>query len=281
MLSPASIRQPIVSGSFYPGKPDKLVRLIRSFFQQCTAPRIENEIIGLIVPHAGYIYSGLTAAEAYYQLRQRAYDIVVIFAPSHSEPITGISVFDGAAFRTPLGDVPVDWRLARQLAQTDKRFQLTSAGHREEHSLEVQLPFLQVVLGDFQLLPIAINDLDWELIGKLATVLTRLLTPKKTLFVASSDLSHYHSDRQAREMDALILDLLEHFDTETLFLEIENGTCEACGAAPVLAVMQTMKRLAVNQVNILRYMTSSDINFDSTRVVGYVSATFAKEKSET
>jgi len=276
MTTSNQIREPVVSGAFYPAEPDKIIKTIQDYFKKCSAPQIEGEIVGLIAPHAGYVFSGQAAAEAFKQIEHKPYNTVVVIAPSHFDHISGISVYDGKAYKTPLGEIPVDNELTRNLIMQGRFFHASTLGHQQEHSLEVQLPFLQYALDDFSLVPIAISDLDWEICEDLANALNTIIKNRSTLIVASSDLSHYHSDKQARILDQIIIDSVKKNDPEGLYQALRNRSCEACGGAAIVSMMLTTRLMGAMNSTVLRYMTSGDVSLDRYQVVGYLSAAFWK-----
>src|ERR1019366_5793353 len=194
------IRQPAVAGSFYPADPKELAGMLDGFLAKAAPPPLEN-VVALVAPHAGYPYSGPVAAYSYALLKGRKYDRVVVIAPSHYEAFGFSSVYDGAAYTTPFGQVPVDQAFAAKLAKLNTPsplIKLSSIGHtpsagRPEHAIEVQLPFLQRVVRQFQLVPIIMGDQSYDACRTLGVALAKLAAGTNTLIVASSDLSHYHT----------------------------------------------------------------------------------------
>ncbi|KPL03086.1 MAG: hypothetical protein AMJ90_04050 [candidate division Zixibacteria bacterium SM23_73_2] len=272
-------REPAVAGAFYPGDPVQLSRMIAEFFNRAKKEEVSGEIVGLISPHAGYVYSGQVAAYAYKLLEGLNFDVVVVIAPSHTLPFSGSSVFNGAFYQTPLGKIEVDKSLAKKIAEKNSDVSLSEKGHtlggsREEHSLEVQLPFLQIVLGDFKLVPIVMGDQDWESCEALANSLAEALKDKNALILASSDLSHFHPYDQAVKLDNTVIEDVSAFDPERLFDDLSVGKCEACGGGPMIAVMLTSKALGADRSKVLNYANSGDVTGDHSGVVGYMSAVF-------
>lgn len=269
------IREPVVSGSFYPGDSQTLKRTIQGFLSTCTAEPVPDRIIGLVSPHAGYVYSGQVAAEAYKQIINQEFEIVVVLSPSHSEPFPGISIFSGKGYRTPLGDIPVAKSLAEKIAKHHELLLLSAQGHTQEHALEVQLPFLQMVLDNFHLIPIIMGEQSWYVSEILAEALAEILRNESALIVASSDLSHYYADKQARILDQRIIHRIEKFDSQGLIEDLKSQQSEACGGGCIAATMHAAKLLGAVKSDILRYITSGDINEDRREVVGYLSAAFS------
>jgi len=238
---------------------------------------IAGEVIGMVVPHAGYMFSGGVAARAYRQIFGSRVDIVVVIAPSHCEYFTEISIYNGYGYSTPLGTLPVDKDLAQELVEQSPQIVLSEKGHRfEEHALEVQLPFLQKIFENFRFVPIVMGEHNKDNIQSLADGLARVLEGKKALIVASTDLSHFYDDEKANSLDQVVVDDIENFDEEKLFRDLQDGECEMCGGGPAIATMKACKLLGANKSQVLLYRNSGDISGDRSEVVGYLSAVFFK-----
>jgi AmmeMemoRadiSam system protein B/AmmeMemoRadiSam system protein A len=260
-----SVRPAAVAGTFYPAAPRELVREVDEILAHSAAggpaPGFPK---ALIVPHAGYVYSGSVAAEAYDRLRPARGIVrrVVLLGPCHRVAVRGLALPDAAAFATPLGQVPIDREAIESLAGLPQVV-VSSAVHAEEHALEVQLPFLQRVLGEFSLVPLAVGAATPE---QVAEVIDRLWGGAETLIVISSDLSHYHPYEEARAIDRgtarAILDYATDIDHE-----------QACGATPVAGMLLAAKRHKLN-VELLDLRNSGDTAGDRGRVVGYASFAF-------
>jgi AmmeMemoRadiSam system protein B len=221
------------------------------------------------------MYSAGVAARAYRQIVDQDYEVVAVISPSHREYFTEISVYDGHAYSTPLGIIPVDKELAEALVDTNSQIILSEKGHRfDEHALEVQLPLLQEVLNDFKLLPIVIGEHSYDNIVTLADGLATVLQERKALIVASSDLSHFYDAQKARSLDNLVVERIKQFDEEKLFNDLQSGKCEMCGGGPVVTTMKASKLLGANSSEVLTYRHSGDISGDRNEVVGYLSALF-------
>jgi AmmeMemoRadiSam system protein B len=231
--------------------------------------KLEGELIGLISPHAGYIYSGQVAAHAYKQLDGVSYDAVAVISPVHRMFVGRFAVTSAAAYETPLGLVKVD---AELVEATDKEIGLSRVSQDNEHSLEIQLPFLQVVLGEFKLLPIMVGDQELSLCQKLGTVLAKVLKGRNALLVASTDLSHFHNYGTAVRLDEIVLERVRAYDPEGLAQDLKRGKCEACGGGPVVAVMLAAQEMGANKAKVLKYMNSGDVTGDRFQVVGYMAA---------
>lgn len=269
------IREPAVSGMFYPDRPEMLTRDIKRYLENVRQEKMDGEIIGLVSPHAGYLYSGQVAAYAYQLIDGKSFDTVVIVAPSHRVNFKGASLYHRGGFRTPLGVVPVDVELSKKLMERWAGIRYLPEAHRQEHSLEVQIPFLQVVLKSFQLLPIVMEP-NWseETCQHLAKAIAETIKGKKALIIASTDLSHFHSYEKAVQMDQIVLNHLNQFHVEGLARDLRGGRCEACGGGPVITVMLASKMLNANRSRVLQYLNSGDVTGDRSRVVGYAAAVF-------
>ena len=278
--APQTVRKPAVAGAFYPARPAELSKTVDDFLSKAAPPPV-HDVVALVAPHAGYEYSGQVAAYSYALLKGRKFDRVVVIAPSHYEAFGFSSAFDGAAYSTPLGEVPVDQAFAARLASASKRIKLSSAGHtpapdKLEHSIEVQLPFLQRVLGQFQLLPIIVGDQSYENCRALGLALAKLIQGTNTLIVASSDLSHYHRYDEAVTMDHKTLKGIEEWDYLNLSRNLELRIWEACGGGPIVAAMIAAERLGASQAKLLKYANSGDVTGDKSRVVGYGAVALVK-----
>lgn len=237
----------------------------------------------LIVPHAGYPYSGKTAAAAYKLIGGEQFDAVVVISPSHRVFFKGAAVFDGDGYATPLGTVPIDKGLSKLLGQLHPAVYLSPMGHasgstRGEHALEVQLPFLQVVLGKFRLVAIVMGDQEEDTINAVAEVLSAGLKDRNVLLVASTDLSHFYSIKKAERLDRAVRAAVEAYDPEGLIEVLESGRGEACGGGIVAAVLKASKRLFGGEIQIIDYTTSAEATGDADEVVGYMSAVIVAER---
>jgi AmmeMemoRadiSam system protein B/AmmeMemoRadiSam system protein A len=264
------IREPAVAGAFYPDNPEVLSRDVKRYLENAKKEKLEGEIVALISPHAGYMYSGQVAAYAYKLIEGKAFDSVVVVAPSHRALFRGASLYDRGGFRTPLGIVPVDLELSRKMMERRKEIQFLPEAHSQEHSLEVQIPFLQVALKSFKLVPIVMEPYwSWETCQHLASAIAGAVKGKKVLLIASSDLSHFHSYDEAVRLDKIVLSYIDQFDPEGLNRDLKSERCEACGGGPVVAIMLAAKMLGANRGKVLKYANSGDVTGDRSRVVGY------------
>jgi len=269
------IREPAVAGTWYPGKSDVLSTDVRRYLENASQEKIGGEVVALVSPHAGYVYSGQVAAYAYQLLEGKIFDAVVIVAPSHYALFRGASIYDRGGYRTPLGVVPIDVELCKKMMEKRKAIQFIPEAHSKEHSLEIQLPFLQVVLKSFKLVPIVMEP-HWTLEGceSLASAIAETVKGKNVLLVASSDLSHFHSYEKAVELDRIVLRHIERLNPEGLNEDLREGRTEACGGGPILSVMLAAKTLGANKGKVLKYLNSGDVAGDRSRVVGYTAGVF-------
>ena len=266
-------RAPAVAGSFYPGSPEQLRREIGGYLHLPEAGNGSGiNPQALIVPHAGYYYSGAVAAAAYRLVAGAEFDLVVVLAPSHHHYFSGTSIYSIGNYETPLGEVEVDCKLAESLIKRYPGLNFVAEAHRQEHALEVQLPFLQVVLGDFTLLPLVLGSQDWGQALELAEIIAGLAEKRRLLLVASTDLSHFHDAVTAEFLDRQIVEAVAAFDPAAFWSLIKNRQAEACGAGPLLTVMQAALKLGARQAEILTYRHSGMVSGDHNRVVGYLAA---------
>lgn len=276
----ASIRPPAVAGLFYPARPADLRRDVERMLGD--APRADSPatIRALLAPHAGYRYSGAIAARAFARARDARPRTVVLVGPSHVEAFDFTSVFDGDAFSTPLGDVPVDHEIARAIASVGGAIRLSRRGHmatpaRGEHALEVMLPFLQVLFPGARVVPITMGSQSRAACDALADALRLHTDPQESLLVASSDLSHFHPYDEAVALDSEFCARVAGMDGEAVLDGIARGRCEACGGGPAAAVMMAAARSSpACAANVLARINSGDITGERDSVVGYASATF-------
>jgi MEMO1 family protein len=276
-------RQPAVAGTFYPNDPLDLSKKLSGYLAGCKRNIFADNIQAIIAPHAGYEYSGMVAASAYKELEGLKYDNVVVISPSHTTFFQGASVFNGAAYITPLGKLFINSELCEKIGTiNDQKVYLSNKGHtgggnRQEHALEVQLPFLQMVLGDFKLIPIVMGEQEWDIITALSDYLASALAGTNTLIVASSDLSHFYSSQQAIIKDSIVRNRIEEFNAEGLYNAIAKGQAEACGCGPMAAAMLAARKLGANRVNVTDYADSGKVTGDTQEVVGYLAAVIYKD----
>ena len=268
------IRKPVAAGSFYSCSEQSLRAEIDAYMQD--VPEIEfapKRIFGLISPHASYTCSAPTAAFGFQLLRNYSFRKAVILSPSHSDYFTGISIYDGDAYETPLGIVPVDRQLCMVIAEKSATAKLSDVGHRSEHALEILLPFLQVIFPDgISIVPAIIGATSAGDLSEFAAVLAESVNPDDTVIIASSDLSHYYPQTIAQQKDDHFIKLLEDYDLDALGLGYDDQSLEACGLGPVLVLMHYTQIIGKPKCRVLDYRTSGDTCGDKMQVVGYASA---------
>ncbi len=274
------VRRPAVAGSFYPADAYILSHQVKEYLAQVPKKEIPGEIIALVSPHAGYQYSGQVAAHSFQLIERMKFDAVVVVAPSHRVAFSGASVYDRGGYQTPLGVRPVEKELCQKLMKESTLIRFYPQAHGPEHSLEVQLPFLQEILGEFKLVPIVIGDQSYRSCEQVGQAIARTVKGKKALIVASTDLSHFHPYDVAVQKDRVILKAIEAFDPKQLSGDLESGKGEACGGGPVIAVMVAAKELGANRSQVLKYMNSGDVTGDRSGVVGYAAAVFYRSAPE-
>jgi len=274
------IRKSVIAGSWYPGNPKVLRADIENFFHNLTEEKVKGRIIGLIAPHAGYMYSGQVAAYAYKLVRGATFDAVIIVGPSHRVSFRGVSVYNKGGYETPLGVVPVDAALAEKIMTRSSVTSCIPSAHTQEHSVEIQLPFLQVALGEFSFVPFVMGDQDRQTCEDLAEAIFKAIGNQNVLIIGSSDLSHFHPYEKAVKMDAVVLAHIERMDAQGLLEDMGNNVCEACGGGPAAVTMMVAKKIGADRVKVLKYDNSGDVTGDRTSVVGYTSAVlYASETS--
>jgi AmmeMemoRadiSam system protein B/AmmeMemoRadiSam system protein A len=281
---PQKVRPAAVAGAFYPADPKEISAMIDEMLAKVPGPQAADPILAAVAPHAGYQYSGPVAAYTYAALKGRKYTRVVVIAPTHYVAFDYTSVYDGDAYTTPLGTVPVDKAFARKLAKMSSTMKLSGSGHDitsagGEHAIEVQLPWLQKTIGSFELVPIVMGDQSYESSRALGLALAKLIKSDKdgsTLVLASSDLSHYHPYNEAVTIDHKTLSALAAWDYFSMSRNFGQRIWEACGGAPIVAAMIYAERLGANQARVLKYANSGDVTGDHARVVGYSADIFVK-----
>ena len=275
------IRHAAWAGQFYPAHPELLEQTIKDYLN--SVPVVQHgRIVGLIAPHAGYAYSGKTAAAAYRQILHASYETAVLLSPSHAAFIDGVSVFDGDFYETPLGKIAVDVDTAVKLAECSPSIMRGKAGHvgegeREEHALEVQLPFLQVVLKNFAIVPLVFHDYSWENCRQLGEAIFQTFDPSTTLIVASSDLYHGSSYDQCIRQDASTLMSIENDNAETFCDLAMTDEVMACGAGPIAVLKYVAEKWGAQLPRIIARTNSADVvGNEHGYVVGYAAAIVVK-----
>lgn len=279
----AQTREPAVSGAFYPGNPAVLKKTVSEFLENAQIDKTglpSGQLIGLICPHAGYPYSGQVAGYSYKLLEGLQYDTAIILGPNHRVwGFNDISVWNKGSFRTPLGEVRIDTELADSIInENPKKFIFYPNAHKDEHSIEVQLPFLQVVLKDFKIVPIVMGDFSQSTCKELAGAILKSIGNRNVLVIASTDLSHDRPYDIAVKMDKLGLDYARDIRIEELIEAEASGKTEMCGFGPVLTLLYTVREIYNVKGILLKYANSGDVTGDRYgRIVGYGAVGFYKE----
>ncbi len=268
------IRKSVIAGSWYPANPSILRADLGLYLKNVPDREIPGEVIGLIVPHAGYMYSGQVAAYAYKLVCGKKYDAVILVGPSHRVAFRGVSVYGQGGYETPLGVVPVHEAIASEMMKLSDIIIDYPPAHQQEHSLEIQLPFLQAALDDFSFIPLVMGDQSQRVCRDLASVIHRVSANRRVLIVASTDLSHFYDHEQAGLLDGVVLDSIRKNDAEGLMKSLDHKKAEACGGGAMAAVMMAAKLLGARHSELLKYADSGDITGDKSSVVGYASAVF-------
>ncbi len=271
------VKKPVFAGSFYPGEKSVLARTIDGYLKE-TEPqkgRTSARVFGIMSPHAGYQYSGRVAAYAYNQIKGKPYTTVILLGPTHRVPFSGIAIYPAGSWETPLGRVQVDHEIAGRLAEQCRSIKNYPVAFEREHSLEVQVPFLQQTLKDFRIVPIVMGMMEENDYRTLSDALIELLKQHagKILIVASSDMSHFHNYREANQMDKLTLKEIGELDTERLADGLAKRRYELCGSQAVLTLMMVAKKIN-GEAKVLHYANSGDATDDRSRVVGYGAVAF-------
>jgi AmmeMemoRadiSam system protein B len=283
----SEIRRAAVAGSWYPGTAADIRAEVDGYLTAARNPQVSGRLVALVSPHAGLRYSGPVAAHGYRLLRDRPASTVVLVGPSHRAAFDGVALFAGGAFETPLGRVPIAADIAAALLAADPAIEDHPGVHRDEHSLEMQLPFLQHFTPNLRIVPLLMGSQSREEVDALAGALARTLAGREVLLVASSDLSHYLPAVVANQVDARVVDQLARFDPDSLMDLLERGHViegapasggVACGGGPMVAVMKAARALGAARATVLKYGDSGDVGeHDKRRVVGYLSAALSAD----
>ncbi len=280
------VRLPCQAGAFYEEKTESLKKQITDcFFSELgpgklpqTLNRNLTQVVGLICPHAGYMFSGPIAAHSYHRLAQDGRpDTVVIFGPNHTGYGSGLSIVSDGAWRTPLGDVEIDGAVAKKIVEEARIVDVDNSAHKFEHSIEVQLPFLQFLYGSrFKLVPICFLMQDLSSAREVGKAVGEVLADKNAVIIASSDMTHYQPQKIASTQDSLALKAVETMDEAIFYSAVDTNGISACGYGPIAALIVATKVLGGKKANLLCYKTSGDVSGDYSSVVGYAAVCFTK-----
>lgn len=268
-MTALDLRPSPIAGQWYEGNPKSLARSVDDYLALAKLPDLNGDVIAIIVPHAGHRYSGAVAAHAFAALRNLTPDLVVILSPYHNFSPYPLITTKHQAYSTPLGNIEVDQEALAEL-QTNLDIPITPIANDKEHSLEIELPFLQRALkNELKLLPIMIRAQEPGTAQKLGHALAQTLKNKNALIVASTDLSHFYDQRTAKILDSEMLKRFESFDPASIFEAEYTSKGFACGHAAVASMLWAARELGANKVQILKYATSGDVTGDHSSVVGY------------
>ena len=276
-----STRKAAVAGTWYPGTASALAAAVDGYLAAIggeAAGRL-TELVALVAPHAGLMYSGPVAAYAYHQVLGRAVGLVVLVGPSHFLGFEGVSIYRNGGFETPLGVADVDEECASAIMAATPIVHERAAAHSREHSLEMQLPFLKRVAPEARIVPLVVGRQTAETARALGEALGAVLKGRNALLVASTDLSHYHDAATAARLDRVVIDHVSRFDADGLQHALDAEPEHACGGGPTVAVMRAARHLGARDAMILRYADSGDVSGDKSTVVGYLAAAFGNAQA--
>ncbi|MGB9893631.1 MAG: AmmeMemoRadiSam system protein B [Candidatus Saccharicenans sp.] len=270
-LKAQGIRKAVWAGQFYEADPVRLSRLLEVYLEAAQVEPVSGEVVGIIVPHAGYVYAGQVAAKGYRLVKGQKIDSVVIIGPSHQYGFNGCSIYLKGGFETPLGVAEVDEDLARDLAK-QSGFGYIPEAQAKEHSIEVQVPFIQKTFPGAKIVPVVMGFQTEKTVRTLSEALSRVLPGRKALVVASTDMSHFLPRKEANQQDSQTIELIRSFDLQTLVRKVERGENLMCGGGPVLSLLIYAQKLGQAKVSVLAYSDSVASGGPDDRVVGYLSA---------
>ena len=280
MIEQRTVRPSPIAGTWYPSHPDQLKKEVDTYIRSAKSPKLPGEVIGLVSPHAGYRYSGSVAGHAYNKVKGQTYTYVVVISPMHQYYPKPVLTSAHSAYSTPLGEIPLAEEKINQISESLKKdtgIGFSSIANDPEHSLEIQLPFLQCALrGRFSLIPIMLRDQRRQFSRILGSVLADNFRDESCLFVASSDLSHFYPVEMANQLDNIVLQKLVEFSPDGLFNLKDQGKGHACGLAAIAAVLWAAKDLGATDVTLLNYDTSASSTGDRSSVVGYGAAAITR-----
>jgi AmmeMemoRadiSam system protein B len=283
MSAQFDVRPSPIAGQWYPGDPKRLSTDVDRYIHEAILPELTGEVVAIVTPHAGHIYSGPVAGYAFAALKGYKPELVAVVSPMHypyNEPVLTTA---HTAYETPLGIIPVDTEAVQtldELLEKELGYGMAHVRHDREHSLEIELPFLQRALeAEFKLLPVMVRDQSRRGTRSLGQCLAKTLYGRKALLVASTDLSHFYPQDIANELDAEMLRCIEAFDPEAVIQAEEEGRGYACGRGALAAVLWAAKDLGADKVRILHHATSGDVTGDTSQVVGYGAAVVLRQKT--
>ncbi|MDD5163535.1 MAG: AmmeMemoRadiSam system protein B [Candidatus ainarchaeum sp.] len=264
-----NIREPAVKGIFYPAKKEALEKQLTDFFKK--TGKSGKKSFAIIAPHAGYQYSGQTAAIAFSELQKA--ETIILLGPNHTGLGKQIAISEADYWETPLGKIRVDSELRKKLLQK-LGIEADDSAHIQEHSIEVQLPFIQFLFPEAKILPICIMENRLEELKKLGNALAEICSEKKSSIVASSDFSHFLPLENAMEKDLKAIEFIKKIDVEGFYKEVEEKNLSICGFCPITATMQYCRKKKLKKASLLKYDSSATATGDKSKVVGYAAIKF-------
>ncbi|MBU0561363.1 MAG: AmmeMemoRadiSam system protein B [Bacteroidetes bacterium] len=265
------VRKPAVAGTFYPYNSDELKKTLSQLLEENIPDKNYKDIFGIVSPHAGYVYSGKSAAFAINAIKNQKFTTAIVISPSHREYFKGVSIYNGDFYETPLGKIEIDKELSDQFLSGSESIFYSEQGHRNEHALEVQLPFLQMINENFKLVPLVIGDQGKKYIDELASKLAEVRT-LDSIIIASSDLSHFYSREIANNLDSNVENRINRFEYNELLEDLVDGKSEACGGGGIVALMKAADICGFTKAEVISRTDSGDVSGDISGVVGYLSA---------
>jgi AmmeMemoRadiSam system protein B/AmmeMemoRadiSam system protein A len=275
-------RQPIVAGQFYPADKNTLSKTVDDFLKNTLEPDIPGHIFGIAVPHAGYPYSGATAAYAYKAVADYDINTVILLGPTHRVFLNEFAVYGAGAWQTPLGKIAIDETLAQKITNYSTKIKNMPEAHAMEHSLEVQIPFLQRIFKDIKILPIMMLEPSYADCEMLAQAIAQHIRDKKVLLIASSDLYHGEHYQECKKTDSITLSYLQNFDPPGLYKALKQDKASACGGAAIVVLMLASQILGADKAQVLYQTNSNDVvGEQGGYVVGYGASVFYKNGKTT
>jgi MEMO1 family protein len=269
------IRPAAVAGSWYPGTAAALAAAVDQHLVRVDRD-VPGDLVALVAPHAGLRYSGPVAAHAYHLLRDRAFDVAVLVGPSHFVGFDGVAIVSSGGFESPLGVSLIDEACAQTLREASSVIREQAAAHVREHSLEMQLPFLQRLAPAVPIVPLVMGYQTPQTARALGDALAIAVKGRRALLVASTDLSHYHDADTARALDSIVIDCVSQLDADRLQHALDVQPEHACGGGPTVAVMRAAQQLGARDAVVLNYADSGDVSGDKSAVVGYLAAAIGR-----
>lgn len=276
------VRTPAVAGMFYPKETRELKSTIRDCFLHPFGPgkippeETNEDVLGVICPHAGYIYSGPIATNSFYHISSQKPELVIIIGPNHWGIGCNVAVMKEGQWQTPLGNVEVDTESAQKIHEISTMIELDFFSHTKDHSLEVQVPMLQEIYSHkFKILPIILIDQAYKVAKEIGEAIAKIAKTKKTIIIGSSDFTHYEENSFAHRQDKLLIEPILDLDVDRFYRVLEENRVSACGYGAIASTMVACKELGASKGTLLRYATSGDVAGDKSSVVGYASIVFS------